>query len=230
MKLLIVEDEPKMASALQRGLLERGFEAEIVTAGFEAEEKAAASEYDVILLDRVLPDRDGLDVCRNLRRLGVRSKVLMVTALSGTAEKIDGLDAGADDYMTKPFEFDELVARLRALMRRGEASEARHLRFDGLELDLYSRSARRAGQTIELSNREFSLLEFLMRNPNRALSRTQIGSQVWDINFEPSSNVVDVYVSALRRKIDRSFDRELIQTVKGVGYRLGVPESAGAGK
>jgi DNA-binding response OmpR family regulator len=145
----------------------------------------------------------------------------MLTALSSTDDKVTGLNAGADDYLAKPFEFEELTARLRALLRR-DAAETRYLRCDDLELDLYSRAAKRGEGTVDLSNKEFALLEYLMRNPNRVLSRTQIGEKVWDLSFEPTSNVVDVYVSALRRKIDRGYPRELIHTVKGAGYRFGV--------
>jgi len=224
MRALVVEDNPKMAAAIRKGLQEHGFAADESHTGFEGEELAASGVYDVVLLDLMLPDRDGVEICRNLRRRGVKTKIIMLTALSGTDEKVQGLDAGADDYLTKPFEFEELLARIRALLRRGEASEARFLRYEGLELDLYSRVAKRGDEKVELSNKEFALLEYFMRNPNRVLSRTQIGEKVWDLAFEPTSNVVDVYVSALRRKLDRGFDTELIHTVKGVGYRFGVME------
>lgn len=222
MRILVIEDNPKMSVALQKGLREHGFATDASDSGFDGEELAASGLYDLILLDLMLPDRDGVDVCKSLRRRGIKSKVLMLTALSATQDKILGLDAGADDYLTKPFEFEELLARARALLRRGEASGSRHLKMDDLELDLYTRVATRAGKTCELSNKEFALLEYLMRNPNRILSRTQIGEKVWDMSFSPTSNVVDVYVSALRRKLDRDFGRELIHTVKGVGYRFGI--------
>lgn len=222
MRVLIIEDNPKMAAAVQKGLREHGYAADVSPNGFEGEDLAASGVYDLVLLDLMLPDRDGVEVCRNLRRRGVRSKVMMLTALGGTNDKVQGLDVGADDYVTKPFEFEELLARMRALLRRGDASESRYLKCDDLELDLYTRVAKRAGKAVELSNKEFALLEYLMRNPNRVLSRTQIGEKVWDMNFEPSSNVVDVYVSSLRKKLDRGFTRELIHTVKGVGYRFGI--------
>lgn len=170
----------------------------------------------------MLPDRDGMEVCRNLRRRKVATPIVILTALSALEEKVDGLDAGADDYITKPFAFEELLARVRAILRRGEASEGRTLRCEDLELDLYTRTANRKGDAVELSNKEFSLLEFLMRHPNRVLSRSQIGQKVWDMNFEPSSNVIDVYISSLRRKIDRGYEPQLIHTIKGVGYRFGV--------
>lgn len=222
MRVLVIEDNPKMATALQKGLREHGFAVDTANAGFEGEDLAATGVYDLVVLDLMLPDRDGVEVCKNLRRRGVKSKVLMLTALGTTQHKVVGLDAGGDDYMVKPFEFEELLARIRALLRRGQASEARHLKCDDLELDLYMRVAKRGEDSFELSNKEFALLEYLMRNPNRVLSRTQIGEKVWDMSFEPTSNVVDVYVSALRKKLDRGFARPLIHTVKGVGYSFGV--------
>jgi DNA-binding response OmpR family regulator len=221
MRVLVIEDNPKMSTAIQKGLREQGFAVDVTGTGFEGEDHACTNVYDLIVLDLMLPDRDGIEVCRNIRRRGVKSKVLMLTALSSTDDKVTGLNAGADDYLAKPFEFEELVARLRALLRR-DAAETRFLRCDDLELDLYSRAAKRGEGSVELSNKEFALLEYLMRNPNRVLSRTQIGAKVWDLSFEPTSNVVDVYVSALRRKIDRGYPRELIHTVKGAGYRFGV--------
>ncbi len=221
MRILVVEDNPKMCEALRRGLSENGFAVDTSPNGFEAEEMATTTAYDVIVLDLLLPDRDGTEICRNLRRRKITTPIIILTALSATDEKITGLDAGADDYMTKPFEFDELVARIRAVLRRGQATESRTLRCNGLELDLYTRRAARGGKTVELSNKEFALLEFLMRHPNRVLTRTQIGEKVWDMNFEPSSNVIDVYIAALRQQVDHGFDKPLIHTVKGAGYRFG---------
>ncbi|RMH30422.1 MAG: DNA-binding response regulator [Planctomycetota bacterium] len=222
MRVLIIEDNPKMAGAIQKGLRAHGYAADVSHSGYEGEDLASVEPYDLVILDLMLPDRDGVDVCRNLRRRCVDTPILMLTALSGTDDKVAGLDAGADDYLTKPFEFEELLARMRALLRRGEATEGRTLRCDDLELDLYTRSARRGEKEIELSNKEFALLEYLMRNPNRVLSRTQIAEKVWDMNYEPGSNVIDVYVSALRKKLDRGFERELFHTIKGAGYRFGV--------
>lgn len=223
MRVLVIEDNPKMSAAIQKGLREQGFATDVSATGFEGEDMACTNVYDLIVLDLMLPDRDGIEVCRNIRRRGVKSKVLMLTALTSTDDKVTGLNAGADDYLAKPFEFEELSARLRALLRR-DAAETRYLKCDDLELDLYSRTAKRGEASVDLSNKEFALLEYLMRNPNRVLSRTQIGEKVWDLSFEPTSNVVDVYVSALRRKIDRGFPHELIHTVKGAGYRFGVIE------
>ncbi|MCC5822552.1 MAG: response regulator transcription factor [Phycisphaerales bacterium] len=222
MRVLIIEDNPKMASAIQRGLREHGFAADACHSGYEGEELAAVEPYDLVILDVMLPDRDGVDVCRNLRRREITKPVLMLTALSSTGEKVAGLDAGADDYLTKPFEFEELLARVRALLRRGQATEGRTLVFEDLELDLYTRTARRGEDEFELSNKEFGLLEYLMRNPNRVLSRTQIAEKVWDMNYEPGSNVIDVYISSLRKKLDRGREVELIHTIKGAGYRFGI--------
>jgi DNA-binding response OmpR family regulator len=195
--------------------------------GYEGEELAAVEPYDLVILDVMLPDRDGVDVCRNLRRRKVASYILMLTALSATEDKIAGLDAGADDYLTKPFDFEELVARIRALLRRGKASEATRLEHAGLEIDLLRRAVRRDGQAIKLSAKEYALLEFLMRNPDRVLDRMTIAQKVWDISYEPSSNVIDVYISALRKKVDRDFETPLIHTVVGMGYRFGRPREEG---
>ncbi len=211
-----------MASAIQKGLQSNGYAVDVSHSGFEGEDQAVLEPYDLIILDLMLPDRDGVDVCRNLRRRCVETPVIMLTALSGTDDKVAGLDAGADDYLTKPFEFEELLARVRAMLRRGEASEGRVLDCDDLTLDLYTRMAKRGEMEFELSNKEFGLLEYLMRNPNRVLSRTQITEKVWDMNYEPGSNVIDVYISSLRKKIDRGFERELIHTIKGAGYRFGI--------
>ncbi len=226
MRILLIEDNPKIASALKSGLEEHGFAVDASHTGFEGEELGTSEAYDVILLDLMLPDRDGIEVCRNLRRRKVSTPVIMLTALSATEEKIDGLDSGADDYITKPFEFEELLARVRAILRRGEATEARELKCDDLVLDLYTRVASRGETRVELSNKEYALLEYLMRNQNRVLSRAQISEKVWDMNFESTSNVIDVYISSLRKKVDRGFERELIHTIKGAGYRFGIIDSS----
>lgn len=222
MRVLVVEDNPKMAAGIQRGLQENGYAVDVSHAGFEGEDLAAAGDYDAVVLDLMLPDRDGVQVCKNLRRRSIAVPILMLTALSSTDDKVAGLDAGADDYLAKPFEFEELLARLRALLRRGEATEGRTLSCDDLELDLYTRRATRQDTSVELSNKEFALLEYFLRNQNRVLSRIQIGEKVWDMNFEPGSNVIDVYISSLRKKIDRGYERELLHTIKGAGYRFGI--------
>lgn len=218
MRILVVEDNPKVAVAIQKGFAAQGYAVDIADRGYDAEETAAGTSYDAIVLDLMLPDRDGVDICKALRRRGVKTPILMLTALSGTQDKVNGLNAGADDYLPKPFEFDELLARVRALLRRGCATESSVLRFEDLELDLVKRSAKRRGQTITLTTKEFALLEYFIRNSHRVLTRTQIGEHVWDMNFEPGSNVIDVYVSALRRKIDKGFDKPLIHTKIGSGY------------
>ncbi len=222
MRILVIEDNPMMATAIQQGLREQGYSVDICDNGFDGEDQAAQEPYDLIILDRMLPDREGVEVCRNLRRRKVATPVLMLTALSGTAEKVSGLDSGADDYLPKPFEFDELLARIRALLRRGRATEATRLECSDLELDLIRRTAKRAGSAIKLSAKEFALLEFLMRNTDRVLDRMTIAQKVWDMNYEPSSNLIDVYISTLRRKIDRGFEQPLIHTVIGTGYRFGI--------
>jgi DNA-binding response OmpR family regulator len=224
MKLLVIEDEPRMRELLETGLRQQGFAVDATGLGAEGEAWAARPGYDLIILDVMLPDRDGTDVCRNLRKAGIATPVLMLTALGATDEKIDGLDSGADDYLTKPYEFSELVARIRAILRRGQPTESHTLTYSGLELDLYTRRATRDGKKIELSNKEFMLLELLMRNPNRVLTRQQIGQKVWDMNFDPASNVIDVYIAMLRKQIDRDFEQPLIHTVKGAGYRFGLRE------
>ena len=225
MRVLIVEDNPKMSALIKQGLVEHGFCADEAHLGYEGEEMAATGTYDIIILDVMLPDRDGKDVCKNLRRRNINTPILMLTALAETNQTVEGLGAGADDYLGKPFEFEELVARIRALLRRGEATESTNLKYNGLEVDLRRRTASRDGKEINLSGKEFMLLEYFLRNPNRVLSRTQIAERVWDMNYEPTSNVIDVYVSSLRKKVDKPFNQDLIHTVVGTGYRFGVMET-----
>ncbi|HEX8877719.1 MAG TPA: response regulator transcription factor [Phycisphaerales bacterium] len=222
MRVLVIEDNPKVARGIQAGLQESGFVADVSHSGAEGEDLAAGESFDAIVLDLMLPDRDGIEICRNLRRRKVATPILMLTALAGTEDKVQGLDSGADDYLTKPFKFEELVARVRALLRRGQATEGKTLRCDDLELDLYTRRAKRGDEHWDLPAREFSLLEYLMRNQNRVLSRAQIGEHVWELNFEPTSNVIEVYISTLRKKIDRPGLRPLIHTIKSAGYRFGI--------
>jgi two-component system, OmpR family, copper resistance phosphate regulon response regulator CusR len=225
MRILLVEDNQKMARFIKQGLIEQGHAVDVAETGADGEEMAVTEPYDLAILDVMLPDQDGIATCRNLRRRGIKTPVLMLTALSTTGDKVQGLDAGADDYLTKPFEFDELVARIRALLRRGLAQEASVLKFDDLELDLLKRSVSRAGQKIKLTSKEFALLEYFMRHPDRVLTRTAIGEHVWDMNFDNDSNVIDVYVSMLRRKIDKGFNKRLIHTVVGTGYKISLEES-----
>jgi len=226
MQILVIEDNPKVAAAIQKGLAEQGFGVKVTRSGQEGETLALETAFDLIILDLMLPDHEGVTLCRNLRRANVSTPTLMLTALSGTADKVNGLDAGADDYLTKPFEFEELLARVRALLRRGQATEAAVLRYADMEMDLAKRAVTRQGQAIDLKHREFALLEYFMRNPDRVLARSLIGEHVWDMNFNPFSNVIDVYVSNLRRKIDKPFGEPLIHTVVGSGYRFGDPPPA----
>jgi two-component system copper resistance phosphate regulon response regulator CusR len=218
MQILLIEDSPKMALAMQRGLAEHGYQVTVTHSGREGEEQAIAEPFALLILDLMLPDHDGIDLCRNLRRRGCKTPVLMLTALSSTKDKVEGLNAGADDYLTKPFEFEELLARVRALLRRGTETESAVLRYADVELDLVKRKVTRAGKPISLTHKEFTFLEYLMRNPDRVLSRAMIGSNVWDMNFDAFSNVIDVYVSNLRRKVDKPFDSPLLHTVVGSGY------------
>lgn len=218
MRALVIEDNPKMARAIATGLKEQGYAADVTLTGSEGILAALATPYDVVILDVMLPDRDGLDVCRSLRQKQVRTPILMLSAMSATTDKVAGLDAGADDYLAKPFEFEELVSRVRALFRRGQATESAVLRVLDVELDLVRRVATRGDLAIPLTNKEFALLEYLMRKADHVLTRAQIGEHVWDTTFDGASNVIDVYISNLRRKIDRGFDRPLIHTMIGVGY------------
>lgn len=221
MRLLVVEDSPKMAAALDKGLQEAGFSVDVTRSGQEGERLALIEPYDAIVLDLMLPDHDGLALCGTLRARGVNTPILMLTALAGASDKVSGLNTGADDYLTKPFDFDELVARLRALLRRGHDTVGAMLQYENLVMDLPRRQVTRDGEPIDLTHKEFQLLEYFLRNPDRVLSRTSIGEHVWDMNFNPHSNVVDVYVSMLRRKLDKPFDHPLIHTVVGAGYRFG---------
>lgn len=220
MRLLIIEDDPTIAGFVRQGLGELGYVVEISGDGRAGEVQATSGQYDVIILDIMLPGQSGIDVCRHLRRRGVSTPILMLTALSSTSNTVEGLQAGADDYLVKPFDFEELAARIQALLRRGQATEASVLRFEDLEVDLLKRRVNRAGRDIHLTPKEFALLEYFMRRPNRVLTRTNIGQQVWDINFEYSGNVIEVYVSTLRRKIDKGSGKPLIHTVIGAGYML----------
>ncbi len=221
MRVLVIEDNPKVGKVIRKGLGEHGFVAEVTRSGRDGERLARSNAYDAIILDLMLPDHEGVVLCHNLRHDGLSTPILMLTALSETQDKVGGLNAGADDYLTKPFEFEELLARVRALLRRGSASEAHSLEFEDLCMDLSRQCVTRAGETIELKRKEFALLEYFMRNPHRVLTRSAIGEHVWGAEVNPDSNVIDVYISNLRRKVDKPFDRPLIHTVIGSGYRFG---------
>jgi two-component system OmpR family response regulator len=220
MRVLIVEDEIKMASLVRRGLREQGLAADVATSGEDALWMAASTEYDVLILDVMLPGIDGFETCRRLRADGVAAPVLMLTARDGVQDRVAGLDGGADDYLTKPFSFAELLARLRALARRGSVQRAPLLTVGDLRLDPATRRTWRAGSEITLSAKEFALLETFMRRPGEVLSRLHLLEHAWDDEYENRSNVIDVYVRYLREKVDRPFGRQSIETVRGAGYRL----------
>jgi two-component system OmpR family response regulator len=220
MRVLIVEDELKMASLVRRGLTEEGHAADIAATGDDALWMADAHPYDAIVLDVMLPGRNGFETCRELRKQGVWAPVLMLTARDSVDDRVAGLDAGADDYLTKPFSFAELLARLRALVRRGRVERPTVVVVGDLRLDPASRKVWRGEQEIHLSPKEFALLEAFMRRPGQALSRLQLLEHAWDFAYENRSNVIDVYVRYLREKIDRPFGVRSLETVRGVGYRL----------
>ena len=220
MRVLIVEDELKMAGLIRRGLLEEGYAADVARSGEDAVWLAEAHQYDAIVLDVILPGLNGFETCRRLRTAGVWSPVLMLTARDAVEDRVEGLDAGADDYLTKPFSFAELLARLRSLARRGAVERPVELQIEDLRLDPSSRRVWRGNVEISLSPKEFALLETFMRRPGEVLSRLQLLEHAWDFAYENRSNVIDVYVRYLREKVDRPFRRKSIETVRGVGYRL----------
>ena len=220
MRILIVEDQVKMASLLRRGLREEGLAADVARTGDDAIWMARATEYDAIVLDVMLPGTDGFEVCRRLREAGTWSPVLMLTARDAVEDRVVGLDAGADDYLTKPFSFAELLARLRALVRRPPLERPTVLEVGDLRLDPAAHRVWRGETEVQLSAKEFALLETFMRRPGEVLSRYHLLEHCWDHGYENRSNVVDVYVRYLREKIDRPFGRTSLETVRGAGYRL----------
>jgi two-component system, OmpR family, response regulator len=220
MRVLVVEDEPKIAALLRRGLSEEGHPTDVATCGEDALWMSEAHEYDTIVLDVMLPGIDGFETCRRLRAAEVWAPVLMLTARNEIADRVTGLDVGADDYLAKPFSFDELVARLRALNRRGGSARPSVVEVGFLTLDPASREVRRGEDVIALSAKEFAILETLMRHAGEVLTRYQLLEQGWDREYDNRSNIVDVYISYLREKIDRPYGTHTIETVRGVGYRL----------
>jgi two-component system OmpR family response regulator len=220
MRILVVEDDVKMAGLLRKGLQEEGYAVDVAPNAGEAKWLGTELDYDAIVLDVLLPDGDGFDVCRHLRAAGRWSPILMLTARDAVGDRVRGLDSGADDYLTKPFAFAELLARIRALARRGAEERPTLLRSGSLELDPATRRVRRDGVDVDLTAKEFALLEYFLRHPGEVLTRTAIIEHVWDFAYAGTSNVVDVYVRYLREKIDRPFDTKTIETVRGAGYRL----------
>ncbi len=220
MRLLVVEDEARIARFIRRGLEEEGHAVDVATDGDEAIVLATTNDYDVILLDILLPRRNGLAVCHDLRQRNVATPILMLTAKDSVHDKVAGLNSGADDYLTKPFSFDELVARVNALTRRQALARSPILSVADLTLDPISHDVRRGGDSIELTNKEYALLALLMRRPGQVLTRTQIAQQIWDMDVDSDSNVIDVYIRYLRKKLDAGRDQPLIHTVRGVGYTI----------
>lgn len=223
MRVLVVEDQERIASFIGKGLKEQGFVIDVVGDGDEGYALALTEPYDALVLDVMVPGRDGLSILKNLRRKGNSVPVILLTARSELDERLEGLNLGADDYMTKPFYIEELIARLHTVVRRAAGEVSHLLRVGDLGMNLVSRSVTRNDEEIALSVREFSLLEYLMRSPGRVLSRIQICEHVWNYSFDPDTNLVDVYIQRLRKKVDRDHPEKLIETVRGVGYRIGKP-------
>jgi two-component system OmpR family response regulator len=221
MKMLIVEDDAETSAYIGRALEECGHVVEVFDNGRDGLLMATSSPYDVIVVDRMIPELDGLALVKTIRTAGVKAPVLILTTMSGVGDRVDGLEAGADDYLVKPFAISELLARVNALARRPPLSQVKlTLQVADLEMDLVSRKVRRAGRSIELQPREFGLLEYLMRNAGRIATRTMLLENVWDFHFDPKTNIVETHISRLRSKIDRGFGEELIETVRGSGYIL----------
>ena len=220
MRVLVVEDNPDMGPYLEQGLREHGFAVDLVTDGDRGLDYAAAGVYDLLILDRMLPGRDGLNLLRHLRAAGVRTPAIFLTAKSAVTDRVEGLDSGADDYLVKPFSFAELLARIRVVLRRGPEIQPSVLRVADLSLDPATHAVERGGQRIELSAKQFALLHYLMRHAGQVVSRTMIQEHVWNYEFDGLTNVVDVHINRLRNKVDRGFDRPLIHTLRGVGYVL----------
>ncbi len=225
MRILIVEDDPDLSGFIQKGLREERYAVDRAQEGEEGLLMASTTSYDLIILDVMLPRLDGLTVCRRLRAAGDKTPILLLTARGAVEDRVSGLNMGADDYLTKPFAFAELLARTRALIRRTGVDQTPRLTVADLEVDPVAHRVWRAGRDVTLTNKEYALLEYLLRNPNRVLTRTAIIEHVWDIHYDGMTNIVDVHIRALRAKVDRDFSPPLIQTVRGVGYVLKTPEA-----
>ncbi len=220
-RILVVEDEAKIANFLKKGLEEEGYHADVAEDGKQGLEAALSRTYELIVLDIGLPEVDGMEVCRELRAQGRLTPVIFLTARDSVHDKVVGLDLGADDYLTKPFAFEEFLARVRTLLRKAQQKADTRLRFADLVLDTKSRKVERNGQAIDLSTKEFALLQYLLENQGTVLSRMDISEKVWDIHFDTSTNVIDVHINRLRKKVDHDWPVKLIQTVRGAGYTLG---------
>ena len=220
MKILVVEDEKKVGAFIKKGLEEDSYSVELAQDGDKGEELAVAQNFDLIILDILMPKKDGLTLLKELRAKQISTPVLMITAKGSVEDKVKGLDSGADDYLVKPFAIAELLARVRSLLRRGPAEKSTSLVVADLALDLVTHKARRGHKLIDLTAKEYTLLEYFMRNANRVLSRTIISEHIWNYNFDTGTNIIDVYINHLRNKIDGGFDKKLIHTVRGVGYMM----------
>ena len=220
MRILLVEDEPKIASFISRGLKEANYVVDIVSEGNQALFQAEVNPYDLIILDIMIPGRDGFSVCRLLRSKGIDVPILMLTARDSLKDRISGLDSGADDYLTKPFAFQELLARVRALLRRKRTDKTTTIKLGELELDQLSRSVKRLDKEIKLTSKEYSLLEYLILHSNQVVTRTMISEHVWNEDFDSFTNVIDVYINFLRNKIDKGFPKPMLHTLRGIGYIL----------
>jgi DNA-binding response OmpR family regulator len=220
MRILVIEDEEKVASFIEKGLEQSAYTVDWAATGEDGLEFARSNEYQAIVLDIMLPGKSGLEVVRELRARGVSTPVLALTARAGLEDRVAGLDSGCDDYLPKPFAFDELLARLRALVRRASSQKTTQMEYGGIVLDPVTRKVTRDGKPIELTNKEYSLLEMLIRNPGQVYTRTSIMENVWGYDFDNASNVLEVYMNFLRKKIDQGFGKKLLHTVRGVGYVL----------
>jgi heavy metal response regulator len=220
MRILVIEDEQKVANFIKRGLKEEGYSVDVAYDGEEGYFLAKDNEYDVIILDIMLPKMDGITLCKKLRAEKIFTPILMLTAKDSVKDKVVGLDSGANDYLTKPFSFEELLARIRVLLRKDQTATPTKLKVDDLVLDLLTHKVSRAGREIPLTNKEYALLEYLMRNAGSIVTRTMISEHVWDINFDTFTNVIDVYVNYLRNKIDKGYKKKLIHTIRGRGYMI----------
>ncbi len=220
MRILVVEDEKRLAEFIKNGLEEQKYSVDVAHDGENAEYLAMTNEYDLIVLDILLPKKNGWEVCESLRNAGIDIPILMLSALGEVSDKIRGLEKGADDYLTKPFVIAELVARVNALLRRSHKVSQSVIKIHNIELDISARKVRRAGQEIQLTNKEFALLEYLILNKNKVITRTMISEHVWDIHFDAGSNVIDVIINFLRKKIETEGEEKIIQTIRGAGYMI----------